>query len=265
MQHVTVLLHEVLEWIAPRAGGCYLDGTTGLGGHSAAILEAVQGQARLLCLDRDPQALALAEERLAPWKGSVVFEQACYSEFPAVMRSLGWQGLDGAVLDLGVSSLQLDEPERGFSFLHDGPLDMRMSPGGPEQPASRLVNKAGVDELKRIIWRYGEEPQAGRIARAIAQERVSRPIETTARLADIVERAYPAKWRATARNHSTGSIVHATTATGCQTGPCSTDCEGTQHIRSRRRVECPRLAGPDARARRGGAGQLVPRRGGGSR
>lgn len=201
MQHITVLLHEVLDWIAPRKGGCYLDGTTGLGGHSAAILEAVQGDAKLLCLDRDPQALALARERLAPWRDSVVFRQARYSEFPEILEELGWSGLDGAVLDLGVSSMQLDEADRGFSFLHDGPLDMRMSPTGPEPPASRLVNNAGVDELKRIIWTYGEEPQAGRIARAIVQERAQEPIETTKRLADVVERAYPASWRAKARNH----------------------------------------------------------------
>lgn len=201
MQHVSVLLHEVLHWIAPRPGGTYLDGTVGLGGHSRALLDAVGGNARLLCLDRDPRALDLARQRLAEYEGAAIFERASYSEFPAIMETLGWDRLDGALLDLGVSSLQLDDPERGFSFLADGPLDMRMSSGGPEAPASRLVNKAGVDELKRIIAQYGEEPQAGRIARHIVQERAKAPIETTRRLAEVVERAYPPAWRAKARNH----------------------------------------------------------------
>jgi len=201
MQHVSVLLHEVLHWIAPKPGGMFLDGTVGLGGHSEALLDAVQGDARLLCLDRDPFALGLARERLARYEGAAVFAQAPFSEFPQVMQELGWEGLDGALLDLGVSSMQLDEAARGFSFIADGPLDMRMSPGGPEAPASMLVNKAGVEELKRIIAQYGEEPQAGRIARRIVQERASAPIETTKRLADVVERAYPAAWRAKARNH----------------------------------------------------------------
>ncbi len=201
MQHVSVLLHEVLQWIAPHPGGTYLDGTVGLGGHSGAILEKVDGDARILCLDRDPFALDLARGRLAQYEGAAVFERASYSAFPDILDALGWGLLDGALLDLGVSSLQLDDPERGFSFLQPGPLDMRMSPGGPEAPASRLVNKAGVDELKRIIATYGEEPQAGRIARGIVQARVKAPIETTQELASIVERAYPPAWRAKARNH----------------------------------------------------------------
>lgn len=201
MQHVPVLLHEVLHWLAPQKGGRYLDGTVGLGGHSKALLDAVQGQAQLLCMDRDPFALELARERLGPYQGAAVFAQAPFSRFPEFMQELGWETLDGALLDLGVSSMQLDDAARGFSFLGQGPLDMRMSPGGPEAPASRLVNKAGVEELKRIIAEYGEEPQAGRIARRIVQERAKAPIETTQQLADVVERAYPPAWRAKARNH----------------------------------------------------------------
>lgn len=201
MQHVSVLVRQVLHWIAPRPGGRYLDGTLGLGGHSKALLDAVDGQAELLCLDRDPFALDLAQERLAPYEGAAVFELLPFSRFPEAMDELGWQGLDGAMLDLGVSSMQLDDGQRGFSFLADGPLDMRMSAKGPEAPASRLVNTAGVEELKQIIARYGEEPQAGRIARHIVQARAKAPIETTKQLAEVVERAYPPAWRAKARNH----------------------------------------------------------------
>ncbi len=201
MQHVSVLLHEVLHWLAPRPGGTYLDGTLGLAGHSAALLEQLDGNARLLGLDRDPQALAAASQRLSVFRYAAVCRQARYSEFSEILAELGWQGLDGALLDLGVSSLQLDTPERGFSFLADGPLDMRMGAGGPDAPATRLVNKAGVEELQRIIATYGEEPQAGRIARAIVQARALAPIETTGQLAALVERTYPAAWRATARNH----------------------------------------------------------------
>ena len=201
MQHVSVLLQEVLEWLDPRPGGKYLDGTLGLGGHTEAILEHVVGNARILGLDRDPQAMEIAAQRLSRFGDAVQIRRSDYSEFPTHLRELDWDKLDGALLDVGVSSLQLDAPERGFSFLADGPLDMRMSPGGPMPPASRLVNKAGIEELKRIIGTYGEEPMGGRIARAIVETRAKSPIETTKRLAEIVERAYPAAWRAKARNH----------------------------------------------------------------
>ncbi|MDL2307921.1 16S rRNA (cytosine(1402)-N(4))-methyltransferase RsmH, partial [Desulfovibrio sp. OttesenSCG-928-C06] len=124
-----------------------------------------------------------------------------FADFEDALDELGWDYIDGALVDLGVSSLQLDKPERGFSFLHDGPLDMRMNPNGGHEPAAALVNRATVQRLKEIIEIYGEEPQAGRIARAIDDARSAKPIETTLELASIVENAYPPKWRATARNH----------------------------------------------------------------
>ncbi|WP_284710932.1 16S rRNA (cytosine(1402)-N(4))-methyltransferase RsmH [Desulfovibrio aminophilus] len=199
--HVTVLLRETVEWLAPRRGGRYLDGTLGLGGHSEGILRAADGEAEVLGLDRDRQAMSLAEERLKPFGGRVHLDNTSFSGFEAALDRLGWDRVDGAVLDLGVSSLQLDTPERGFSFLADGPLDMRMDQGSGFKPARVLVNKAGFEELRRIIGEYGEEPMAGRIARAIVREREREEIDSTARLAEIVSRAYPPDRRRQARNH----------------------------------------------------------------
>lgn len=199
--HISVLLKETLDLLAPRPGGRFLDGTVGLGGHSEAILERAGQGARLLGLDRDAQALERARARLGRFGDSVRLVQAPYSSFEAEMDALGWDLLDGALLDIGVSSLQIDSAERGFSFLAEGPLDMRMDPSGGAAPASQIVNKASYERLKEIIRDLGEEPMAGRIARAIVEARQDREIETTLELAALVERAYPAKWRRTARNH----------------------------------------------------------------
>lgn len=210
--HIPVLLDEVLDALAPRPGGRYLDGTLGLGGHSAAILaqadsartdsaEAEQGTAELCGLDRDSQALAIARERLAPWGGRVHLFHRRYSEFAEALDELGWDAVDGALIDIGVSSMQIDTADRGFSFHADGPLDMRMNADSLELTARQLLARIRADELKRIIATYGEDPQAGRIARAIINARDRQPIETTRQLAAIVESAYPASWRAKARNH----------------------------------------------------------------
>lgn len=200
VRHVPVLPAEVLEYLAPRPGGLYLDGTLGLGGHAESVLRAAQ-DCRLLGLDRDRQALALAAARLAPFGNRVHIRHAAFSAVSSCLDALGWDRLDGALLDIGVSSLQLDAPERGFSFMGDGPLDMRMDPDSGAATAFSLVNKAPYDVLKELIAKAGEEPQAGRIARAIVQAREKKSIETTRELAVLIERAYPAKWRASARNH----------------------------------------------------------------
>ena len=199
--HVPVLLAEVLDQLNPRPAGRYLDGTLGLGGHSRAILERCNGRAQLLGIDRDAEALELARANLADFADNVVLRQGLYSCFDEYLDELGWTDLDGALIDIGVSSLQLDAGERGFSFAHDGPLDMRMSaqPGTPS--AKDLVNTADAQALRGIIAELGEDPQAGRIASAIVEARRAAVIETTGQLARIVEAAYPAKWRATARNH----------------------------------------------------------------
>lgn len=199
--HASVLLPEVVEWLGPRPGGRYLDGTLGLGGHSLGLMRAAENKAEVLGLDRDTAALELARGRLAAAGGTFHLENASFSGFEAALDRLGWDAVDGAVLDLGVSSLQLDSAERGFSFLADGPLDMRMDPGGGFKPARVLVNKARFEELRRIIGELGEEPLAGRIARAIVREREREEIVSTARLAEIVALAYPPDRRRQARNH----------------------------------------------------------------
>ena len=198
--HTPVLLSESLHWLAPAPGGRYLDGTLGLGGHPRAILEAAP-QVQVLCIDRDQEALEEARTRLENFGESAHFARTSYSTFPDVLAEVGWERVDGALLDLGVSSLHLDDPARGFSFLTDGPLDMRMDSGQGTPPARQIVNQASVEVLKRIIRDYGEEPMAGRIARKIVTTRENRPITTTLELAGIVESAYPPKRRATSRTH----------------------------------------------------------------
>ncbi|MDE7371191.1 MAG: 16S rRNA (cytosine(1402)-N(4))-methyltransferase RsmH, partial [Desulfovibrio sp.] len=193
-------LAETLAALAPVAGGRYLDGTVGLGGHAQAILEAAP-ESRLCGLDRDTEALELARERLAPFGERAHLFHRRYSEFAGALEELGWDFVDGALLDIGVSSLQLDEAERGFSFHGDGPLDMRMDAASGERSAWHWVNRESFARLKECIATLGEEPQAGRIARAIVDARQKAPIDTTAELAALVAQAYPAAWRARARRH----------------------------------------------------------------
>lgn len=201
--HRPVLVEQVLEYLCPRSGGRYLDGTLGLGGHALSILEKTDGRARILGLDRDREALDLATARLGQaWPEARVFaHNECFGRFPLIMRELGWDALDGALLDLGVSSYQVDSPSRGFSFLQDGPLDMRMDAQGAGLTAGGVVNSYSPRQLAKIIGEFGEEPLAGRIARRIDQARQHGPIETTLDLARVVELAYPPARRAKSRNH----------------------------------------------------------------
>lgn len=200
-EHIPVMLDEVMHWIAPRPGGRYLDATLGLGGHASRLMELTGGAAQILGLDRDERALAKAEARLAPYGEQVRTAHTAFRFFESALADAGWNTVDGVVADLGVSSLQLDTPERGFSFVHDGPLDMRMDHSSGCESAEAIVNLASYERLRKIIWEYGEEPMAGRIARAIIQTREDHRIETTLELARIVAGAYPAKRRALARNH----------------------------------------------------------------
>lgn len=205
-KHLPVLPDKIPELLSPQGDGCYgsgryLDGTVGPGGHTRAIADRLDSQGRILALDRDDQALALAREHLKGHGDKIHFARGVYSRFQQSMAELGWDSLDGALLDLGVSSLQLDQPERGFSFLHDGPLDMRMGPAHGDVPAHVLVNTASRETLQKIIGKYGEEPLGGRIARAIVTARARKPLESTLELARVVEQAYPVKMRAKARNH----------------------------------------------------------------
>ena len=177
--HVAVLVGEVVEWLRPRPGACLVDATVGLGGHATALLAAAPG-ARLLGLDRDRAALARAAERLPGER--VVLRQARFSELGAVLAELEWDGADAVLLDLGVSSLQLDDPARGFSFRVDAPLDMRMD-AGSDPSAAEIVNQWPERELARILAAFGEEPRARALARAIAR---ARPLRTTGELARVI-------------------------------------------------------------------------------
>jgi 16S rRNA (cytosine1402-N4)-methyltransferase len=185
--HVPVLLAETLELLAVRPGGMWVDGTVGLGGHAAAVLRASSPDGRLLGLDRDGETLARARARLAEFGGRARLEKSDLREIP---ERLGDERADGILLDLGVSSVQLDEKERGFSFQAEGPLDMRMDrSAGPT--AADLVNRMRERDLADLLYEYGEEPASRRIARAIVFARERQRITTTTELADIVRRAAP--------------------------------------------------------------------------
>lgn len=203
-RHKPVLLRETLEDFAPlfdREGPVrILDGTLGLGGHSEALLETYP-RCEILGLDRDPEALALASTRLARFGSRFGFVHSRFSRFEESLASRGWEKIDGALLDIGVSSLQLDEELRGFSVYGDGPLDMRMDASCSERSAWQIVNHSDFKSLRDLIATYGEDPQAGRIAKAICQARQIEPVETTHQLAEIVSRAYPPAWRAKSRHH----------------------------------------------------------------
>ncbi len=202
--HVPVLLEETLAFLRPKDGQRYLDATLGLGGHAKAMLDKASEfgakDVALLGIDKDAAAIALARERLAPFAANVFTWHGPFSQCGKALAATGWENLDFALADIGVSSMQLDQAERGFSFSADGPLDMRMDKSGGKSAAA-WVNNASVLELKNIIHQYGEDPMAGRIARAIDDARAAKRIESTLELARIVERAYPAAWRAKARNH----------------------------------------------------------------
>lgn len=184
-EHLPVLVEETVELLAPWRGGVFVDVTVGLGGHAQAVLEAGAG-ARLVGIDRDPQALERAGRRLAPFGERVRLVQGNFHRLEEIVGGLGLGDVAGVLADLGVSSLQLEVPERGFSFRREGPLDMRMGPGG--MTAADLVNRAAEGDLERIFREYGEERQARRIARAIATARTERPIETTAELKSVIDR-----------------------------------------------------------------------------
>jgi len=192
-EHLPVMLEETLRCLAPRPGETMLDGTLGLGGHAAEILSRLSPGGELIGLDRDPEALALAAKRLDGVGGSYRLLHGTFDRVGELLKELELSSdgaFDGLLLDLGVSSMQLDRAERGFSFRNDGPLDMRMDPGEKESAASWLA-QAPVEELARVIRRYGEEPQAGKIARAIDRGRRERPITTTAELASLIEELVP--------------------------------------------------------------------------
>ena len=189
--HWPVLLHECIEALNIRPDGVYLDGTLGRGGHSEEIVKRLSDRGRLLCVDRDRQALEEAGERLAPWRDRITFLHGNFADLDALMEEAGAEAADGMLFDLGVSSPHLDDPDRGFSYMHDAPLDMRMD-RDDALTAWTVVNQWPRDELRRILSQYGEERYAGPIAAAIERARQTAPIETTGQLVDIIRSALPA-------------------------------------------------------------------------
>jgi len=184
MGHVPVLYDAVLTHLALGPGDAVIDGTLGGGGHAAGLLQAIAPDGRLLGLDRDPEALARARERLAPFGGRAVLVHSSFRDLECVAYRHHFLPADGVLLDLGLSSYQLSAPERGFSFMQDGPLDMRFDPS-QGLSAADLVNELPTAELADILYRYGEERQSRRIARAIV---AARPLETTRELAEVIAR-----------------------------------------------------------------------------
>ena len=190
--HIPVMLEECIEGLNIRPDGIYVDGTAGGAGHSSAIASHLNENGRLIALDRDPDAVAVATERLSVYKNAMVVHRN-YSEIRAVLDELDIDYADGILMDLGVSSFQLDEGSRGFSYHSDAPLDMRMSKEG--MSAADVVNTYSEQELARIIFEYGEEKFSRKIASNIIRARESSPIMTTTQLADIIRESVPQKAR----------------------------------------------------------------------
>ena len=193
-RHTSVLFEECMEGLKIRPCGTYVDGTLGGGGHSEGICKRLGKEGILIGIDRDRDALNAAEKRLKSYTCRKVFVQSNYSDIKTVLSELEIDCIDGALLDLGVSSFQLDNPERGFSYMQEAPLDMRMSQDD-DFTAYDVVNTYGADELKNIIFKYGEERWASRIADFIVKARKDKPIETTSQLVDIIKAAIPASAR----------------------------------------------------------------------
>ncbi|HKE17800.1 MAG TPA: 16S rRNA (cytosine(1402)-N(4))-methyltransferase RsmH [Kofleriaceae bacterium] len=199
--HVAVLADEVVQHLAPRAGAVYVDGTLGAGGHAERVLDAGAPDARLIGIDRDEAALAIARQRLARFGDRVTTVHATYGDAGRVLADLGIARVDGFVLDLGLSSIQVDDPARGFSFTRSGPIDMRMDASGDEPTALDLIRRADALELSAILRDLGEEHYHKRIAHRIKEEARAGRLATTADLARVVEDCIPAPQRRRSRIH----------------------------------------------------------------
>lgn len=188
--HEPVMTAEVLAYLAPRPGHTVVDATVGLGGHSAQILPRLGAQGRLIAVDCDAQALETGRQRLARWTDQVIFVHDRFQHLPDILARCGATTVNGILLDAGVSSMQLDAPERGFSFAYEAPLDMRMDPTG-DVTAADLVNYLSERELAQVFWEYGEERYSRAIARAIIRQRRTAPLRATTQLAALVEHTIP--------------------------------------------------------------------------
>ena len=198
--HQPVLIREVVKYLVTRRGGIYVDGTVGSGGHSVAVGKRLSGGSRLICLDRDPEALSLSGKRLAFLGNKVCVKKANFADLDNVLKDLEIREVQGVLLDLGMSSFQIEKSGRGFSFGRNEPLDMRMDPD-EAMTAGHLVNNLSSKELERILRKFGEERRAKSIARAIVTERSRKPIDTSSRLADLTKSVFPSPSRRSKAQH----------------------------------------------------------------
>lgn len=190
--HIPVMLDEVIEGLNIKENGIYVDCTVGGGGHSFEIAKRL-GSGHLYAFDRDEEAIQKSTETLAPFSEKVTIIKSNFKDAPSILRSLGVEKIDGFLIDLGVSSHQIDEGERGFSFVHDGPLDMRMDRSDNSLTARDIVNNFSYEDLMKIFYSYGEEEFSKNIAKKIVEQREKKPIETTFELRDIIESSLPKK------------------------------------------------------------------------
>lgn len=189
-EHVSVLLNECIEGLAIKPNGTYVDGTLGGAGHASVVCSHLSEEGHFIGIDQDNNALAVSKERLKDVKAKVSIVKSNFEQTASVLESLGVDQIDGMLIDLGVSSHQLDEADRGFSYMHDAPLDMRMNQDS-KYSAYDVVNEMSEEELHRIIKEYGEERWAKRVAQFIVEERKNKPIETTYELVDVIKKAIP--------------------------------------------------------------------------
>ncbi len=192
--HIPVLADEVVYWLQPKPNKYYVDCTLGLGGTSARILQACGETGRLIAIDQDFHAIEMARETLSPYADNISFHCGNFHDLGSILDSEGIQHVDGILFDLGISSAQLGDAERGFSFQEDGPLDMRMNPS-QDVTAGELVNRMPETELANVIFEFGEERLSRRIARAIVRERANAPLRTTSELASVIQRSVPPAYR----------------------------------------------------------------------
>ena len=234
--HVPVMLREVLEALVPVVGGRYVDGTIGEGGHARALLDRIGPRGTVLGLDQDPDVIDRLRRTMGDTASNLILRRSNFSRLEEVLSDLGWEAIDGMILDLGIGTHQLEGSGRGFSFNLDEPLDMRMDPdAGP--PASQLVNRMPEPRLADLIYEYGEEHGSRRVARAIARERQKRRIETSAHLADVVRRALSRPGRPPRIDPATRTFQALRVAVNRE----------TEHL-DRILAEAPRLIRPGGRA-----------------
>lgn len=208
MKHLPVMVREVLNWLNLKEGHLYVDCTLGGGGHSKAILEKTKGKVRILGIDWDKEALKIAKDQLKAYKNQVIFVQDNFKSLPLILKHQRIERVNGLLYDLGMSSLQVDSPERGFSFRHSAPLDMRMDER-QKLTAADIINEAPESELEEIFYRFGEERWAKRIAKFIISQRENSPITTTEDLVEVIKKAIPSAVRHKGRIHFATRVFQA--------------------------------------------------------